>query len=97
MKRAQDEGINSLKKELDKGNNLVDYFVIIGIKQDLIFEDFLYENKIEIINSSDKINPEILSKFPPFEKTTINIDESMIKVKLAFYSIFSIVFRTDIK
>jgi hypothetical protein len=81
MKRTQDEGSSTLKKEIDKGINFVDYFVIIGIKQDLIFEDFLYENTIETINNSEKINPDILSKFPPFDKTTINIDENMIRVK----------------
>jgi len=76
------EGQNTLRKEIDKGINFVDYFVIIGVKQDLIFEDFLYQNSLETINNSDKINPEILSKFPPFEKTTINIDENMIRVKI---------------
>lgn len=76
MKKQDD----SLKKELDKGNNFVDYFVTIGMKQDLIFSDFLYENDLNTINQSELINPEILSKFPPFDKTTINIDENMIKV-----------------
>ncbi len=78
----QDESQNTLRKEIDKGINFVDYFVIIGVKQDLIFDDFLYQNTLETINNSEKINPEILSKFPPFEKTTINIDENMIRVKL---------------
>jgi hypothetical protein len=81
MKKGQED---SLKKELDKGNNFVDYFVIIGIKQDLIFENFLYENDIDVLNSSPLINPEILSKFPPLDKTTINIDENMIRVKINF-------------
>ena len=82
MKRTQDESQNILRKEIDKGINFVDYFVIIGVKQDLILDDFLYQNTLETINNSEKINPEILSKFPPFEKTTINIDENMIRVKL---------------
>ena len=79
MRKSTDD---SLRKELDKGNNFVDYFTIIGIKRELIFEDFLYENDIKTLNSSERINPEILTKFPPFDKTTINIDENMIRVSL---------------
>jgi hypothetical protein len=80
MKKANDD---SLKKELDKGNNFVDYFIVIGLKPEVIFDDFLYETDIKELNSTynEKISPEILSKFPPFDKTTINVDESMIKVK----------------
>ena len=80
MKKTQDDYINSLKKELDKGNNFVDYFAVIGIKEEVIFSDFLYENDISVLNSSEQIKPELLSKFPPFEKSTISIDENMIKV-----------------
>jgi hypothetical protein len=82
MTKTQDDNINTLKKELDKGNNFADYFIVIGVKQDLIFDEFLYENTLDVINNSEKINPEILSKFPPFEKTTINVDENMIKVTI---------------
>ena len=78
MKKIQDD---TLKKELDKGNNFVDYFVIFGIKQDLIFDDFLYENDLRTLNTSPQINPEILTKFPPLDKTTINVDENIIRVK----------------
>ena len=79
MKKAGDD---SLKKELDKGNNFVDYFVIIGLNKEIPFDKWLYETDLEGLNSSGKIVPEILSKFPPFDKTTINIDENMIRVYL---------------
>lgn len=82
MKKTQDDYVNNLKKELDKGNNFVDYFAVIGIKEDVIFSNFLYENDITVLNKSDKINPELLSKFPPFEKSTISIDENMIRVSI---------------
>jgi hypothetical protein len=78
MKKGGDD---SLKKELDRGNNFVDYFVLIGLNKSLIFSDWLYETDLDSLNSSEKLNPEILSKFPPFDKTTINIDENMIRVK----------------
>jgi hypothetical protein len=82
MKKGGDD---SLKKELDKGNNFVDYFVIIGLSKDLIFSDWLYETELETLNTSEKLKPEILSKFPPFDKTTINIDENMIRVKFFLF------------
>ena len=78
MKKSPED---SLKRELDKGNNFVDYFVVIGLKQDLIFSEFLYENDLNALNNSELLNPEFSSKFPPFDKTTINVDENMIKVK----------------
>ncbi len=67
MKKPDD----TLKKELDKGNNFVDFFVTIGVNRDLTFSDFLYENDLETLNKSERINPEILTKFPPFDKKTI--------------------------
>ena len=80
MKNTKKSPDDSLKKELDKGNNFVDYFLVIGLNSELVFSDFLYENDLETINQSDSLNPEILSKFPPLDKTTINVDENMIKV-----------------
>ena len=56
-------------------------FIVIGLPTDLIFSDFLYENDLSKINGSEKLKPEILSKFPPFPKSTISIDENIIIVK----------------
>jgi hypothetical protein len=80
MQRTQDDYLTNFKKELDKGNNFVDYFVTIGLKEEIIFDDFLYENDIDILNESPQITPEIISKFPPIEKTLIGVDENIIKV-----------------
>ena len=80
MRKKHEDYLNNLKKELDKGNNFVDYFISIGLNQDIIFNDFLYENDLETLNNSELIKPEILSKFPPIEKTKINIDENVIRV-----------------
>ena len=78
MKKPED----SLKKDLDKGINFVDYFLTVGLDYDLIFNDFLYENEISVLNESELTKPVLLSKFPPFEKTLVNIDDSLISVKL---------------
>jgi hypothetical protein len=80
MQRTQDEYLTNFKKELDKGNNFIDYFVTIGLKEETLFDDYLYENDISILNQSVQINPEIISKFPPIEKTLIGVDECIIKV-----------------
>ena len=80
MRKTKDEYLNNLKTELDKGNNLIEYFITIGITEDVIFNNFLYETDIMTINSSDLIKPEILSKFPPIEKKNVTIDENILRV-----------------
>jgi hypothetical protein len=80
MKKTQDDYINDLKKDLDKGNNFVDYFITIGLKEEAIFSDFLYKNDLDTLNKSPLTKPDITSKFPPIDKTIIGIDESLIKV-----------------
>jgi len=68
--------LNDLQKELEHGNNLVDYFLVIGIDKEYIFSDFLYNNDITKLN--EIIKPSILSKFPNFDKENISIDNSII-------------------
>ena len=80
-KKTTKDYMKLLKTDLDKGNNFVDYFTVIGLPTELIFSDFLYENDLYKLNESGKLKPEILSKFPPFDKTTISIDENIIKVR----------------
>lgn len=93
MEKNMNDFSNSMKKlvkELDKGNNFIDYFCVMGLSNSVLFDDFLYENDLPTLNASNKIQPEILSKFPPFEKTTLSISEEMVKViyniKLALFS-----------
>ena len=68
--------LNALQKDLEHGNNLVDYFLVIGIDKEYIFSDFLYNNDITKLN--EIIKPSILSKFPNFDKENISIDNSII-------------------
>ena len=80
-KKTLKDYVKILKNDLDRGNNFIDYFTVIGLPTDLIFSDFLYENDLYNLNESSKMKPEILSKFPPFDKSTISIDENIIKVR----------------
>jgi len=80
MRKTTDDYLNNLKTELDKGNNLIDYFITIGLSEEIIFNPFLYENDITILNKSESIKPEILTKFPPIEKKNVIVDENIIRV-----------------
>jgi len=69
-----------LKEELDKANNLVDYFLILGLEPNIFLNDWLFENDLDKINElyKDKLQPKILSSFPCFEKHTIAFDDSIL-------------------
>ena len=70
----------NIRQELDKGYNFIDYFLVIGVEPEIYKNDWLYNTDIEIINTKykDEIKPKIISSFPPFEKTTISFDESIL-------------------
>ena len=77
MKRKTEiDHLTSLKQDLDRGNNFVDYFIVIGLNEDTMFDSYLYSNDLETLNS--KIKPEIVSKFPPFDKKILAIDDNII-------------------
>ena len=69
-----------IKQELDKGYNFIDYFLVIGLEPEIYKNDWLYKEDLETIkeNHKEEIKPKIISSFPPFEKTTISFDESIL-------------------
>ena len=70
-----------LKEELNKGTNFIDYFLIIGIDPEIYTQEWLYSNDFEELNENFKeknITPKIISYFPPYEKTKIAFDDSLI-------------------
>jgi hypothetical protein len=70
------------KVDLENGNYFIEYFYSIGLDHDLIFDDFLYNNNLSVLNQSSKIQPKIISKYPQVNKKNINLDEStLIRVK----------------
>ena len=80
-KLEQPKELTELKTELDKANNFIDYFLVIGLDPEVAFSDWLYETNVEELNCIYKkeMTPKIISSFPPFEKHTIFYDESMIR------------------
>ena len=60
--------LDSLKDDLDKANNFIDYFLVIGLNPEIALNDWLYEAEIDELNIiyPDKMRPKIISSFPPF-------------------------------
>lgn len=78
--KSDEDYLENLLKGVDKGNNFIDYFVTIGLSKSLMYDENLYECTIEeLIEDRSKFKPEILTKFPPIDKSTINIDNNLIQ------------------
>ena len=79
-KLNKDEDFKHLKEEMDKANNLIDYFLIVGVDPEIYKNDWLYNCGYEELKKKykNKLEPKIISSFPPYEKTTIAFDESII-------------------
>jgi hypothetical protein len=69
-----------IKEKLDKGNNFIDYFLVIGQEPIIYREKWLYTEDLDTLNKKHKeqFKPKIISSFPPFEKSTIAFDESIL-------------------
>ena len=75
-----DDDYINLKEELDKANNLIDYFLVLGLDPSIAMNKWLYENDLDNLKKlyKSKLQPKILSSFPCFEKHTIAFDESIL-------------------
>ena len=69
-----------MKTELDKANNFIEYFLIVGLDPSIALNSWLYEKDLEELNNEyfEKIKPKIISYFPPFKKHTTSFDDSII-------------------
>ena len=74
---SNDIGVELQKKYFDEDNNYIDYFLEIGAKPEIFKYTYLYESEsIEDIN--DNLVPQIICKFPNFDKKNVVIDNSII-------------------
>ena len=75
-----DDDYINLKEELDKANNLIDYFLILGLEPSIAMNKWLYQNDLDNLKKlyKDQLKPKILSSFPCFEKHTIAFDDSIL-------------------
>ena len=76
----EDEEYNKLKDELDKANNFIDYFLVVGVDPEIYKNNWLYECDADELNKKykEQLEPKIISSFPPFEKHTISFYESIL-------------------
>ena len=66
------------KLHFNTGNNYIEYFIEIGIKPSFFFQEELFQTyTIDSINKN--LIPEIISKFPNFDKKYVIIDNVTIK------------------
>ena len=77
------KNIQKLKEQIELGNNLIDYFLVCGAQPSsglLLKELFnFYDNKKKFIPMLSKLfKPQILSKFPDFDKSYNIIDKDII-------------------
>ena len=88
MKYSKDSPIyESFKSKLNNyiksPQTLEEYFIIIGLDPKISSNNNLYTLPINELNdkySKNIFKPKILSKFPPINKTYINIDDSLIDI-----------------
>ena len=69
-----------IKEKLDKGNNFIDYFLIIGLEPDIYKNDWFFNEDLESMKEKykEEITPKIISSFPNFQKSTIAFDDSIL-------------------
>ena len=79
-KEQNEKEYQKLVEELNKANNLLDYFLVIGVSPDIFLQNWLYQSYLEELNEKYKkeLEPKIISYFPPITKKTISFDESII-------------------
>ena len=79
-KEQNEKEYQKLVEELNKANNFIDYFLVVGVSPDILAKDWLYQSTIDELNSKYKkeLEPKIVSYFPPITKKTISFDESII-------------------
>ena len=80
VRKTKDDLLKDYEDKLNKGYNLADYFLTIGVDPDIFLSPWLYESPIEELNTtySEQLKPKILNKFPSFEKKNIGIDDTII-------------------
>ena len=68
-----------LKQELSTIKKFIEYFFIIGLDPKISIDSFLYNSSIDDLNNyySKFLKPEIITKYPPINKSYINIDDNL--------------------
>ena len=78
VKFEDDKNFQTIKDELNKASNFIDYFLIIGVDPNIFKNEWLYTSDFDELNKREELKPKIISYFPPYEKLTIAFDDSII-------------------
>ena len=69
--------IGCQKDYFEDDNNFIDYIIEVGVKPEIFRNKILYDlDNIDEINQN--LIPQIISKFPNFDKKTVVIENTMI-------------------
>ena len=77
METQNENSINGVEKFFTNENNYIEYFFEVGIRPD-IFKDKEITPQISLEKLNSKLKPELLCKFPYFDKESISIDSSIV-------------------
>ena len=83
LRFPKDSFKSKINQYINSLQTLEEYFIIIGPETKIYSNDNLYTLPINELNdkySKDIFKPKILSKFPPLNKSYMNIDESIIDI-----------------
>ena len=74
--------IAELKQELSTPKKFLEYFFIIGLDPKMSIEEYLYNSSLEDLNNFylKNLKPDIITKFPPINKSYINIDDNLTEL-----------------
>ena len=78
LSQTQSEVVIGCQKDyFEDDNNFIDYFIEVGVKPEIFRNKILYDlDNIDEINQN--LIPQIISKFPNFDKKTVVIENTMI-------------------
>ena len=74
---SKDLGVELQKKYFDEDNNYIDYFLEIGAKPEILKYNYLYDSE-SIDDINDNLIPQIICKFPNFDKKNIVVESSIL-------------------
>ena len=77
METQNENSINGVEKFFTNDNNYIEYFFEVGIRPE-IFKDKEITPQISLEKLNSKLKPELLCKFPYFDKESISIDSSIV-------------------
>ena len=77
-----EKNISEFKERINRPGNLIEYFAIIGLDPKIASKNFLYELSPSNITEfySNKLKPKLITKYPPINKSYINIDENICEL-----------------